>query len=1062
MWWKQNYMYKLLKYFRQNQWAWIFFHAISAGIVTYLLIDSPASVTTWVFIMTTSTAGFICLAEERIHQIIAVISITYLLLGTIFYADYNNVLFGACLSVLVILFTLLLVRKLNIEQVSLRSDYDSLLRISLESPNPIFRVDADGTVLYTNPSGTSHLQSLGTNILGKIPLIWYEFYQSVCESGEANSFEYRTPRGDQWYSAHFVPIFGNEYVNIYVSDVTNLRETQNHLEDQTLFLQNILDTASTHVFLRNREGTITLANQAFADFCGTTPKALIGKTNFDLIPDIATAEKIDLEDKTVFETGNEICIAADKVIHESGEVSWLHKIKRPFFSQGSNQTHVMVVATDITESVRAEQALEKERNFLRILMDNLPDCISVKDLDGRFITVNESLRQKLALKSVDDVVGKTAFDFSPFETAAEIVEVEREIMQTGIPLLNHLEQVCESTTPSWSLSSKIPQYDINGNCTGLVAIERDVTSLIDTEIELRIAKDQIEEKHQLLETLINNLPDPILVKDRDSRFLLTNRAYLETYAFGHENIIGKLDRDIHPNMAEKYVEEDQRILMGGEPVLEQINIDVESDSGIENRWLLRAKFPLRTAQGDITGVIGVNRDITVIKLAEIEMRHAKEAAEAADRAKSEFLANMSHEIRTPLNAVIGMSSLLLSTELNHEQSEYLQTIRTSSEMLLTILNDVLDFSKIESNKIELESRSFSLAPFVKETLGIFSKNASDKRVELSANIASDCPSSIIGDITRIRQILVNLLGNAVKFTEHGEVVLTVTSEPISDHVTNLHFAIGDTGIGIEPHQLDTLFESFAQADASTTRRYGGTGLGLAISRSLAELMGGRLWAESEIGVGSVFHFELEIETLPALVENELVHRNIVGFGSAKPTEHSITMERQLEDAAARTSELQTGSRSCSTEQVTVLGQQTEGPDDSTANVSSLSILLVEDNPVNQKVALKMLERLGYEADVATNGLKAVSLVEHKKYDLILMDLQMPEMGGLEATEHIRKRTKHMPPPYIIAMTADAQDDSRTKCMSAGMNDYITKPVRLEKLRDALEHACSHFALPNAR
>ena len=955
-------LHNIPKNLQKNQRIWMVFYAICAGIVTYLLGDSLASISTWVFVITTTTICFICLTEVHIHQVVAGISIFYMLLGSIFYAEYENIFFGTSLAIFAILVTLFIVRRINKKQIILRNHYDSLLRITLESPNPIFRVDADGTVLYTNPSGTSHLQSLGTNILGKIPLIWYEFYQNVCESGEANSFEYRTPRGDQWYSAYFVPIKGHDYVNIYISDVTNLRETQNHLEDQTLFLQNILDTVSTHIFLRDRQGRITLANQAFAEFCETTPEELIGKTNFDLIPNSSIAERIDLEDQTVFETGSETLIAADKVVHESGKISWLHKIKRPFFSQGGRQTHVMVVATDITEAVRAEQALE--------------------------------------------------------------------------------------------------------------------------------------EKHQLLEAIINNLPDPIFVKDRNSHFILTNKAYLSAYASGYESVIGKTDFDLNSDTAAKYVEEDQRIMESGEAlVVEQVNINAENEDGIKKWWFYRSKIPLRTAQGEITGVIGVNRDITAIKQAEIEMRNAKEVAEAADRAKSAFLANMSHEIRTPLNAVIGMSSLLLSTKLESEQSDYLRTIRTSGEMLLNILNDILDFSKIESNKIELEHKPFALVPCLEGTLRIFSATALKKDITLILNTDADVPAIIIGDLTRIRQILVNLVGNAIKFTDKGEVVLSVTSKQIRKNVVTLRFTIRDTGIGIKSHQLDTLFESFSQADASTTRRYGGTGLGLAISRSLAEIMGGSLWAESEVGVGSEFHFEIETDIEADINKIHVLHRNSVDGAdvtkietskgideegideeaielddksslSTLPSAHSLPKIEPLithleslpnEVDTIRRTDLEAQSTSKivePTERSRPFVQPKSTFEEPVTNANSLSILLVEDNLVNQKVALKMLERLGYEADVAANGLEAIASIERRPYDLVLMDLQMPEMGGIEATEHIRKQVNQIVTPYIIAMTADAVDNARDRCMAAGMNDYVTKPVRLERLKDALDSACT--------
>ena len=657
--------------------------------------------------------------------------------------------------------------------------------------------------------------------------------------------------------------------------------------------------------------------------------------------------------------------------------------------------------------------------------------------------------------------------------------------------------------------------------------------------------DAKESELLILRAVIDGLPDLIYIKDTESRFLLANPAQRKFLTGKTDaDVIGDTDVSFFPKeTAAGFFNDEQEIIRTGLSVVSQAERMRDFDGN--DVWILTTKVPFRDRDGNVAGIIGIGRNVTAQKQIEGEMIKARAQAEAANRAKSEFLANMSHEIRTPLNGVIGMTELALDTELTEEQREYLDTVRLSASTLLNVINDILDFSKIESGKIDIEKVDFDLRECVETTLKTVVHLAEEKGLELLCDIAPEAPMTVRGDSTRLGQMILNLVGNAIKFTIEGQVAVKVEVEPQTGEGTVLHFTVSDTGIGIPKEKQAAIFESFTQVDASTTREFGGTGLGLTITSRLAAIMGGKVWVESEFGKGSEFHFTVRVSVGDApilhiksallyellsnaralIVDDNLTNRfilekmltrwgmrpvcvesgevalreltsalesgdpyrlvltdkqmpNMDGFGLVEQirnrpeisTANVILMssgahrgdiarcqelgfsayltkpvrQGELRDAIALALDRR-GKQSASEADMPVKDRRSD------QRTIALKVLLAEDNAVNQRLASRLLEKRGHLVTVASNGQEAIAHLEHAAYDLVLMDVQMPLIDGLEATRMIRNNEKvtgmHQP---IVALTAHAVKGDQERCEEAGMDGYLAKPIRPEELDAVLQ------------
>ncbi|MTW21013.1 PAS domain S-box protein [Allochromatium palmeri] len=689
-----------------------------------------------------------------------------------------------------------------------------------------------------------------------------------------------------------------------------------------------------------------------------------------------------------------------RLIARDGGEYWLEHICNPVLSDDGRYLGRRGVFRDITKRKQIESELTK----LSLAVEQSPESIVITDLDGCIQYVNEAFVRNTGY-SRDEVMGDNPRLLKSGQTPPEVFEDLWEHLLQGRVWHGELVNKRKNDEIYTELVSISPIRQSNGCITHYLAIKADITK------QKRLAEELDQYRHHLeemveartlalrqqshsLQALIDNLPQMAWMKNREGRFVAVNRVFAESKGRTPSEIIGLTDYDLWPNeMAERYRIDDAEVMDGGcQRTLEQ--------PSLTNPGALYETFkaPIIDDSGEILGTVGFARDITPQREMEAELARRAELAESAVRAKSAFLANMSHEIRTPMNAILGLTHLLRRELINPANINRLDKIESAARHLLTVINDILDLSKIEAGKLQLSEEDFSVTMLVDQVSSLILDEARAKGLILKVDLDPDLPW-MRGDVTRLRQALLNYASNAVKFTHSGSVTIRIHLLRRDADGLEVRFEVEDTGIGISPDKQSKLFHAFEQADASTTRRYGGTGLGLAITAQLARMMGGEAGAESVPGQGSTFWFKVKLQSgQPGLL---VTHA------------HRLAAESEMRDRCA-------GGR----------------------------VLLAEDNPINREVALELLNSVGLNVETAENGQIALEMAGRGHYDLILMDVQMPLMDGLTATRAIRALPEWREKP-ILALTANAFEEDRRACMDAGMNDFVPKPVEPLDLFDAL-------------
>jgi PAS domain S-box-containing protein len=992
--------------------------------------------------------------------------------------------------------------------------FESLLEIS---PAAIIVTNLESKVVSWNPAaerlfGYSADEAVGQpldDLVATRPELLEEALANSRQAASGERVEFtgrRTRKDGSVIDVHAVSepvVVGEERIGFVViyHDITELQQ-------QTRYFESLLETSPVAIVITDLDSTVVSWNPAAERLFGYSAQEAVGRKTDELVAGVSEFQD-EARAFTEASARGERVHAITRRARKDGSVVDVELIIVPV-RVGGEQVGAYVLYHDITE-------LQQQRRYYETLLEVVPTAIVGISPEGDVTSWNPAA-QRLFDYATEEAVGRNIDDLvAKGEGMREEAQENTRLLTWG----SKTQWLARRTRKDGSLVDVQvtgAPIRVGGQLVEAYLIFHDVTEL--------------QQQRRYYEALAQFSPVAIALLDRTGMITSWNPAAEQLFGYSAEEAIGRNIDNLVADSDDIRAESEAYTARGLSGEFEHaFTRRTRKDGAFVDVEMFAAPV---TVAGDIAGFYAMYHDVR-------ELQQARRDAEVATEAKSAFLATMSHEIRTPLNAVIGMTGLLLDTTLTAEQRNFAEVIRSSGDALLGVINDILDFSKIEAGRLDLENAPFDLRACVESALELVAAGALRKGLDLAFDLDPAVPGALVGDETRLRQILINLLNNAVKFTEQGEVVVTADSVPLGEDRHRLHFAVRDTGIGIPDDRRGRLFESFSQVDPSTTRRYGGTGLGLAISRRLVELMDGTMWVESEPGRGSTFHFTIQAsasETPPRayersgppqlagrrvlIVDDNATNRRIltrqaeswdmIPSAAESPAEalswirrgdpfdvaildmqmpemDGVTLAREIRGHRDATSlplvmltslgRLDEPAREFAAfltkpikpshlydALLSVFGHRAEvvGPvvvdrahDEHLAERLPLRILVVEDNAVNQQLALLLLQKLGYRADVAGNGVEALGALERQPYDVVLMDVEMPEMDGLEATRRIHLRWADTR-PHIVAVTANALPGERELCLRAGMDDYLTKPIRMEELTAALGRGSPRGAL----
>ncbi len=908
-----------------------------------------------------------------------------------------------------------------------------LSRATESSPVSVVITDKKGTIEYVNPtfcevSGYTAEEAIGQNprILksGNLPQSFYkELWETILAGNvwKGDFINLKKNGEEHWESASISPIKNDRgEITHFVAvklDITERKKAEETIHQQKEFVEAVINSIPDAIAVIEVEtGKIVDANEAFVAEVGKPYEQILGQYCYEMTHGLSEMCMPPLHEcpmlKTM-ETGQKCTV---EHIHKGpdDEELYMEVTTFPIMEASGTFSQVVHVARDITERKQAEVAIKNSEKSLAQIIDFLPDPTWVVDNDGKVVRWNRAIENLLGIKG-EEMVGKGDYEYAlPFygERRPVLIDLVKNwdasyekkylsVKKDGDIL------VSESYHPSLGDGGMYLHgaagllHDANGEVTGAIESLRDITDEKKAEIELFEAKDR-------LQAIIDGVHSLVFVKDLKGRHLLVNLYFEEAFGMSKEEVIGKTDMDIFPQeIATEIMAIDRQVMTTQKAV--HLEVPIPHQDGTV-RIHLTEKFPLFDNQGQVYGMCGLATDITHQKDIEQELKKARLAADEANKAKGDFLANMSHEIRTPMNAVIGMAHLTLKTELTTKQRDYLNKIQSSANALLGIINDILDFSKIEAGKLDIETVDFHLDDVLENLGNLVSVKAQEKEeLEVLFSTAQDVPRFLVGDPLRLGQILINLSNNAVKFTESGEIVVSIEKVRQQEDQVVLKFAVSDTGIGLTEEQMGKLFQSFSQADTSTTRKYGGTGLGLAISKKLVNMMGGEIGVESTYGQGTSFSFTAQ-------------------FGLGK--------ERAKKRFAHST------------------------------DMKGMKVLVVDDNPTSRDILRDLLESFSFDVTLVASGEEGITEIESadktQPFKLVVMDWKMPGMDGIEASQHIKTDSQLKHTPAIILVTAYGREEVMQQADQAGLDGFLLKPVNPSVMFDTIMQAFGEIVPETSR